>query len=197
MPFAAPRRLFLIATLGLAALPAFAQMTIEGVTFEGTARVADTDLVLNGVGVRAVAWLKGYAAGLYLPAKASTPDAVQAANGAKRLRLRMMQEAPAAEFIKAIDKGITRNTPPDQLGALTERMKTFDSQVQAVGKVKKGDTVDLDFVPGQGLVFIVNGKTRGTPIAGDDFYDAVLRIFLGDKPVDERLKAGLLGRPLA
>jgi hypothetical protein len=191
------RRLFLIATLSAAALPAFAQMTIEGVTFEGTAQVANTELVLNGVGVRAVAWLKGYAAALYLPAKANTPDAVQAASGAKRLRMRMLQEAPAAEFVKAIDKGITRNTAPDRLGALTERMKTFDNQVQAVGKVKKGDVVDLDFVPGQGFVFIMNGKPRGAPIAGDDFYDAVLRIFIGDKPVDEKLKAGLLGRPVA
>ena len=197
MPPVASRRLFLIAALSAASFPALAQMTIEGVTFEATTRVANTELVLNGVGVRAVAWLKGYAAALYLPARAATPDAVQAANGAKRLRLRMLQEAPAAEFIKAIDKGITRNTPPDQLGALTERMKTFDGQVQNVGKVKKGDIVDLDFVPGEGFVFIMNGKPRGVPIAGDDFYDAVLRIFLGDKPVDEKLKAGLLGRPVA
>jgi hypothetical protein len=191
------RRLFLIAALSAPAWPALAQMTIEGVTFEGTARVANTELVLNGVGVRAVAWLKGYAAALYLPAKASTPDAVQAASGAKRLRMRMLQEAPAAEFVKAIDKGITRNTPPEQMGALTERMKAFDSLVQGVGKVKKGDVVDLDFVPGQGFVFILNGQARGAPIAGDDFYDAVLRIFLGEKPVDHKLKAGLLGRPLA
>jgi hypothetical protein len=33
--------------------------------------VGDTDLKLNGVGLRAVAWLKGYAAGLYLPKKAT------------------------------------------------------------------------------------------------------------------------------
>jgi len=189
------RRHLLIAALTLAAASpwAGAQMRIEGQTFDAVARVADTDLMLNGVGVRAVAWLKGYAAALYLPAKASTPPEVLASTGAKRLQMRLLQDVAAEEFVKAIDKGFARNTPADQLPALAERKAIFDSQVQAVGKVKKGDVVNLDFVPGSGLVFSLNGKARGAAIPGDDLYAAVLRIFLGDKPVDARLKAGLLG----
>ena len=42
---------------------------IEGQHFDDRIRLADTELVLNGVGLRAVAWLKGYAAGLYLRAE--------------------------------------------------------------------------------------------------------------------------------
>jgi hypothetical protein len=33
----------------------------------------------------------------------------------------------------------------------------------------------------------------GTPMAGDDFFSALLRIWLGDKPVDSGLKKGVLG----
>ncbi len=176
-------------------MPAFAQLTIEGHTYEAGASVAGSALVLNGVGVRAVAWLKGYSAGLYLAQKSADPAQVMAMAGAKRIRLRMMQEASTEEFVKAIDKGIGRNMPEAAQAGLAERRQRFDTQVRAVGKVRKGDVVDLDFVPGQGLVFTHNGQVRGEPIPGADFYAAVLSIFLGDKPVDRRLKAGLLGAP--
>ena len=45
--------------------------------------------------MRAVAWLRGYAAGLYLPAKASTTSAVLAQPGPKRLQLRLFFDVDA------------------------------------------------------------------------------------------------------
>lgn len=188
------RRALLALALALAAAgPAAAQMTLAGETFAASVTVAGAPLVLNGVGLRAVAWIKGYAAGLYLAAKATTPAQVQAVAGAKRLQMRMMQDVSADEFVKAVNVGIERNTPPADRAALDDRRAEFARQVHEVGAVKKGDVVDLDFVPQRGLVFTLNGKARGEPIPGADFYSAVLRIFIGDKPVDQRLKAGLLG----
>ena len=129
--------------------------------------------------------------------KAAEPAQAMAMAGAKRIRLRMMMEAPTEEFVKAIDKGIGRNMPESAQAGLAERRERFNAQVRAVGKVKKGDVVDLDFVPERGLVFSYNGKAQGEPIPGADFYAAVMSIFLGDKPVDKKLKAGLLGEPPA
>lgn len=192
-----PHLLIAALTLAASSLCAGAQVQVEGQSFDAAAKVAGTDLVLNGVGVRAVAWIKGYAAALYLPAKAATPPQVLASSGAKRLQMRMLQDVPAEEFVKAIAKGMDRNTPADELPALADRKALFERQVQAVGAVKKGDVVDLDFVPGRGLVFALNGKPRGDAIPGGDLYAALLRIFLGDKPVDARLKAGLLGGPVS
>lgn len=170
-----------------------AAVTVEGFSFEPLVQLGQTELVLNGAGLRAVAWIKGYAAALYLVRKAGTPAQVLALPGPKRLQMRMLLEVPAAEFVKAIDTGIARNTPAAELPALRERIQRFDAQVAAAGTVKKGDLVDLDFVPAQGMSFALNGIARGAPIPGDDFYAAVLRIFIGDKPVDKGLKAGLLG----
>lgn len=190
------RRLLLAAAGGLLlARPAFAQMTIAGQTFPATMRLGGADLVLNGVGTRSVAWIDGYAAGLYLSRRASTPAEVLATPGAKRLQLRMLQTAPAKEFVKAIDKGFRRNTPEAEHPVLAERQAAFDAQVMAFGQVKKGDVVDLDFLPGRGLVFSMNGKPGGADLPGEDLYAAVLGIFLGERPVDQRLKAGLLGQP--
>lgn len=197
-------RLLLRATLTLLtlllglALPVRAAETrqVEGQAIGLQAQVAGEKLVLNGVGLRAVAWLKGYVAALYLPHKATQPEAVLAMAGPKRLQLRMLQEVSTQEFVKAFDRGVKRNTPEAELGTLQDRMQQFDALVSALGKVRKGDVVDLDFVPGQGLLFSHNGQRRGPAIAGDDFYDALLRVFIGAKVSDAELKAGLLGGPL-
>jgi hypothetical protein len=40
---------------------------------------------------------------------------------------------------------------------------------------------------------LIQGKPTGKPIAGQDFYRALLRVWLGDKPVQDDLKKSLLG----
>jgi Chalcone isomerase-like len=169
--------------------------SIAGVSFEDRIRLADTDLVLNGTGLRAVLMFKGYAAGLYLQKKARTPEQVLATPGAKRVQMKMLLDVEAKEFVKAIDVGVKRNSSEAQQAALKERMAQFDRNVAQIGTVKKGDVVNLDFIPSRGLLLTLNGQPRGEPIAGDDLYAGVLKIFIGELPVDKKLKAGLLGTP--
>jgi hypothetical protein len=184
----------LAACLALLTGPA-AAVQIEGQRFDDRIELAERTLQLNGVGLRAVAWLKGYAAGLYLVERARSADAAVAMPGPKRLQMRMLVEVEAPEFAKAIDKGIRRNTPRALHAPLAERQRQFREAVLALKVVRAGDVVDLDFVPGRGTTMTVNGTPRGAPLPGDDFYGALLRIFVGPDPVDEDLKDGLLGRP--
>jgi hypothetical protein len=179
-------------------LPAWAQpsqlpQSIAGVAFERSAQVDGQELRLNGVGVRAVAWFKGYAAGLYLAR--ATANAAQAMNaaGPKRIQMRMLVDVPTEEFVKAFHKGVARNVPAAGQPALAARMAQFDRAVRAIGQVKKGDLINLDYLPSQGLQLVVNGRPRGAAIPGADLYAALMAVFLGDHPVDNQLKAGLLG----
>jgi len=193
------RRRTLLAALPLLLPPALhAQDTplmVEGLPFDRRVRVGDTDLLLNGTGVRAVAWFKGYAAGLYLRSRASSPAQALAQAGPKRLQIRMLQEVPAVEFVKAFKKGVERNTPPADLPRLADRMQRFETLINALGTVRKRDVVDLDLEPGGATAFRLNGKLQGEVIAGDDFFAALLRSFVGERPYDDKLKAGLLGQP--
>jgi hypothetical protein len=191
------RRVLLGLLLG-AALPARATRSIkvEGYTFAGDITLGGAPLQLNGVGLRAIPLLKGYAAALYLPQKAGTEAQVLAMAGPKRLQMRMLIEVPAEEFVKAFHKGVDRNTPAAQAKALTERMARFDADVRALNKLKKADMIDLDFVPGRGLQLAHNGSARGKPVEGDDFYAALLRCFIGQRPADAEMKIGLLGGPV-
>jgi hypothetical protein len=195
------RRRFIAAACAALALPPAAWATrsiqVEGFTFPGDIVLAGTPLQLNGVGLRAVSVLKGYAAGLYLPRKASTPAQVLAqADSARRLQLRMLQDVDAEEFVKAFHKGVQRNTPAAEAARLGERSARFAAAVRSLARLRKRDVVDLDYLPGRGLQMARNGTPVGAPIDGDDFYAALLRCFIGNRPADPEMKAGLLGGPV-
>ena len=161
--------------------------------FDDRVNLAGSDLVLNGVGLRAVLWLKGYAAGLYLSEKVTTPGQAIALGGPKRLQLKMMLDVDAHEFVKAIDSGMRRNHSETDRAALRERERQFSRNVERIVKLRKGDVVNLDFVPARGLTLTVNGAVQGPPVQGADFFAGILRIFIGERPVDKELKTGLLG----
>ncbi len=184
----------LILPLLLAGAVAAQAAVIDDQQFDDRIRLADTELVLNGLGLRAVAWFKGYAAGLYLVQKAGTSEAALAAKGPKRLRMKMMVEVEAKEFVKAFDKGMQRNLDDAARAEMADRIARFDRTVAALAVLKKGDVIDLDWLPGRGFVLSVNGKAKGEPFVGEAFYAAILKIYIGERPVDKKLKAGLLGQ---
>jgi hypothetical protein len=168
--------------------------SIGGVSFGGRAEVGGQQLRLNGVGLRASSVLKGFAAGLYLAQNSTSTEQVLRTPGPKRLRMRMLLDVPIQVFTHAVRKGIRRNVSEAQQASLSERIGTFDGILQSIGKVFDGDVIDLDYLPESGLVILVNGKARGAPIPGEDLYAALMLVFLGERPVDAKLKAGLLGQ---
>ncbi len=161
--------------------------------FAATATVAGAALRLNGTGERGVAWFKAYAAGLYLPQAARSAEQALAMAGSKRLQLRLLSDLPTAEFVKALKKGLARNSSAEQQQKMATQQQRFETQVLATAEVKKGDVIDLDFDPTRGLQFNINGKARGELIAGPELFAALLRSFVGDVPYEDKLKAGLLG----
>jgi hypothetical protein len=190
-PLSAGLRHLFGAVLLLVAVAASAAR-IEGHDYEDRLSLAGTELVLNGVGLRSVAWLKGFTAGLYLTERATAAPKALALRGPKRLQMRMLLEVETKEFSKAFEASLRRNNTEAERDALKARVAQFDRNMAIVGKVRKGDVINLDFVPGAGLVTLVNGQPRGTTIVGEDLYASVLKIFIGDRPVDRQLKTGLL-----
>ena len=191
------RRAAVVALAAAAALPAHA-VRYEGQDFADTLSLGGSTLTLNGTGKRQVAIYPMYLAALYLPQKAATPDAIYALPGPKRLEMRivipLVKDVSTQEFVKAINKGVNRNSTEAEKAAVAERVKQFNAAISEVGRVKKGDLLHIDYVPAQGgTILTVNGKVWGKPIEGQDFYTAFLKVFLGDRNSDERLRTGLLG----
>lgn len=190
-----PRRRLLLAVAGVALAGPAAALRYEDQEFADTIELGGSPLVLNGVGKRAVLSLRGYVAGLYLRRKAGTPDEVIAMPGPKRLELRMLLDADAKEFVKAVRKGVERNCSEAEKAALGDRVQRLTHNFELAGRVRKKDLATIDYLPGPGTRLTINGKVWGQIVPGADLYAAFLKVFLGQRVSDERLKASLLGRP--
>lgn len=190
-------RVALVAALsGLAAVAgnAVAQtVEVEGVKFEPTVQVGGTTLQLNGAGVRTRAIFKVYAAGLYVPQKANTAAALLAQKGPRRMVIAMLRNVDADSFSGALNDGLKANLSEAQVVGFKAQIDALNANLKAVGEAKKGDLIHFEFTPEAGTRVLVNGQPRGSAIPGEDFFGAVLRIWLGDKPVDGALKKGLVG----
>jgi hypothetical protein len=62
-----------------------------------------------------------------------------------------------------------------------------------IKEAKKGMRITLDWLSAAGTTVTVDGKAAGLPILGEDFYRALLKIWLGANPVQADLKRALLG----
>ena len=187
-------RLFAAVALAFAAMGASAQPAeVEGVKLEPTAQVGGAALVLNGAGVRTRAIFKVYVAGLYVPAKANTAAALLAQKGPRRVAITMLRNVDADTFSGALTEGLQKNLSEAQFSGFKAQIDSLSANFKSAGEAKKGDVIHLEFAPDAGTRVVINGKPSGAAIPGEDFYTAVLRIWLGDKPVDGDLKKGLVG----
>lgn len=166
---------------------------VEGMRIDDAIRVGGKELQLNGTGLRSAFILKGYVAALYLPEKARNATVVLGGHGPMRLQIRPLREVAPDTFIKALNDGLRENHSEIQLQRLSDRMLQLRQTMEQMGTARKGDVINFDFSPDGGTMVAINGTPRGKPIPGEDFYQAVLRVFLGDHPVDRELKRGLLG----
>jgi Chalcone isomerase-like len=183
--------LFFAAVLALAAC-GVAAAEVAGVKLDDKTQIESRELVLNGAGLRKRVIFNVYVIGLYLPEKKSDAAAVLALSGPKRAAIHMLRDVGADTFTEALVDGLRANTSEAEYKALEPRVKELADTMTQVGQAKKGMNIGLDWT-GSATQVMVNGKPAGKPISGEDFYRALLRIWLGDKPVQDDLKKSLLG----
>jgi hypothetical protein len=169
---------------------------VAGVRFDDSLRLANSDVVVNGVGVRKKVFFQVYAMALYLPEKRGDATAVLSGKGAKRVAITLLRDLTAQQFVDALQEGIADNHSEAEAAALKDRVRQFSEAMLSVGEAKTGSTVLIDWIPGAGTRLTVNGEVRGKDVDGDDFFAALLRIWLGSKPVQDDLKQALLGKTI-
>ena len=166
---------------------------VAGVKLEDRDRMANADLSLNGAGLRKRAIFNVYVIGLYLPEKkTAAADAIGAA-GPKRVAIHMLRDVDADQFSGALSDGMKDNVSEAEMKALEPRLKQLASIMGEMKEAKKGMRITLDWMPAAGTQVTVEGKVAGAPIPGEDFYRALLKIWLGENPVQADLKKALLG----
>lgn len=182
----------LFSTLTLTAAFSAQALELKGVKVDETAQVGGSSLVLNGAGVRTKAIFKVYVAGLYLAQKTSDATAVLSDTGNKRVSMHFLRELSAEKFLNAIDEGFKANSSAAEIATIEPQLKAFQQMIMTIKAVKEGDVILLDYASTNTTVSL-NGKALGT-VEGAAFNQALLRVWLGTKPVEASLKKALLGQ---
>ena len=189
------RAVMLGAALSLLSAIAMAQpVDVSGVKFDNPIELRGTKLELNGAGIRYKAVFKVYAAGLYLTRKAGTPEEVMAAPGPKRLSITMLREIDSAELGKLFTRGVEDNSPRSEMSKLIPGLIRMGQIFSDQKRLFPGENFVIEWIPGTGTVITVKGKVQGEPFKEPEFFNALMRIWLGPNPADWKLKEALLGK---
>lgn len=185
---------WLLALALFVATAAGAATEVEGVAFPDRTKLAETELTLNGAGLRSKLFFKVYAAGLYLVERQRSTEEVLALKGPKHLHIVTLRDLTAPQFADALVEGLHKNLSEAEAAPLQTRIEQFKAAILALKNAPKGTAIDIDWLPNAGTRLSFNGERRGEDIAGEEFYRALLRIWLGDHPAESGLKDALLGR---
>jgi hypothetical protein len=177
-----------------AVLPsAQAAVEVAGVKLDDAVKLAGQDLKLNGAGIRYKAIFKVYVAGLYLAEKRTTTADVLNVPGARRVTIVMLRDVSNEEFGRGFMGGIYQNSDKSEKVKFVSQLQKFGEVFASVPELKKGDVLTNDWIPGTGTVIHLNGKRITDPLPDIGFYNALLKIWLGEKPIDSKLKRLMLG----
>jgi len=151
-----------------------------------------TKLVLNGAGIRTKFIFDIYIGSLYLEKKQqdANTEAIYKAPGEKRISMHFLYDEISKEkLVNGWNDGFENNLSDEELLKFKDQINQFNNLFV---DVKKGDVINLNFIPTTGTYVVLNGRSKG-PVKGDDFFIALLKIWLGDEPADSDLKEAMLG----
>lgn len=165
-------------------------LEIAGVQVEPSVTVNNRQLNLNGSGLRKKFFVKVYIGSLYAAKKLTSGPEALTDSGDKLVRMQFLHTKVEKEKItEAFREGFANNSP--ELAGSPE-VKRFLALFTA--DFQRGDGVDLFLGSDGSVVARLNGKVLGT-IVSPRLARGILAIYLGDKPADEALKRGMLGKP--
>jgi len=179
-----------VALLGLG--PAHAA-EVEGIGVDDAVELDGARLQLNGAGMRTVYIVKAYVAALYVPRRSPSPEELLAQKGPRRLSLTMLADLSAEWFTQRFVMAIRDNHREAELAKLGPHVERLIDTMLTLGQTRKGERIDIDFVSGATRVS-VDGHALGPAIPGEELFTAILRIFVGEHPIDDDLKQAMLGR---
>ncbi len=193
------RWLLLVLLVCSAAACAQNPVEVAGVRFEPRARIGEAEARLNGAGVRSILGFKLYAIGLYLPQQQQTLAAALRSQGAKRIEVVPLFALNAELFALGLVKGLRRNLSDSEYAELQQRIDKLRTTVRTMDDAAAHSLIQIDWLPAAGAAggvtrLSIDGLQRGEDIGGEDFFQAVLKVWLGEKVHDARLRDALLGR---
>ena len=152
------------------------------------ATLAGKPLVLQGTAVRSKFFVDVYSLALFTERRFSDGESLIAANGPRRAQLTFLRDVDRARGEAAWREAIEQAIDADERQSLAADIARF---AQLFPAVKQGDVIVLDDVPGRGLSLRHNGTTLAR-IDNPALFRAILKVWVGPRPIQSRLKQDLL-----
>ena len=108
----------------------------------------------------------------------------------RRVELVLLRDLSSEQLLEALQSGLAKNNSAAELEAIKKENEQLTSIFSSLKEAKKGSVINLDYVDGATKISF-NGGDKGS-IAGEPFNRALLKVWLGDKPVQDDLKKALL-----
>jgi hypothetical protein len=159
----------------------------DSITLAGS----NTALQLNGAGIRKKFFVSVYVGALYLPDKTADTEAIIITEAPTAVDMHILHSEISKDKITGgWEDGLSANLDQAELEALRPRLDEFNKLFRSV---RKGEIIRIAYLPDQGTEVRINDEWRGV-VPGNDFFRALLKVWLGDKPVSKSLKQAMLGQ---
>jgi len=174
------RRLACAAVLGGALGGAWAAVEVSGVALDDNVTVGGQPLTLNGAGYRKRGYFKIDVTALYTAQKVGTVEALEKLPGAKRLQLVIQQDISGSQASRYFLIDFEASATPAEFAQLINEVSQIGGIYSALPKIRKGDVVAIDIVPGKGAMASLNGTALVPHGATSPWFNNELlaRIFL-------------------
>ncbi len=162
------------------AIPAMA-LEMEGNAYQDTVFVAGRTLHLIGAGKREATIFKVdvYVGAVYAERRSCDLAALVNQDQARLFYMDFLRDVPAKKLKANMVENFRNHTPADASPDLRERIAGFVELFQR--PAKKGNRVEIRYIPGEGTSVASGGATLAVPVPGADFASVVWDIWFGKK----------------
>lgn len=181
--------------LVLALIPLASQArNISDVKLEEIIKVDDSgaELSLNGAALRKTYMvINTYVGGLYLENPSHDENQILETDEHRRMLFHvLLRNVTARKVAQALKDALVLNITTEEQKELEPNINQFLAMFD--GKLKRGDEVNIDYIPGEGTRVNIGGNNKGI-IPGKPFADALLSVWVGENPVGSGFKQDILG----
>jgi TonB family protein len=179
-------------------LSALLLVVLSGVS--GIAKAAEqvnvkgSNLQLNGIAIHSELRQEWFLNGLYLSNKSDDPEQILNSPMIKRMQIKVLADELPGRRLKRF--WIERIKNNNEAALVLENAKGVRDLADALGQdLKAGDTINIDYVPGEGTVVQINGAVVNT--VDEAVFPLMLNTWVGERPPSSEFKDAILGNQSA
>jgi Chalcone isomerase-like len=165
---------------------------VEGVTLPKVFQWNDLALPLSGAGLRTQFFFNVVVIALYGSIDSSDPSGSTRVNFPVVVDIHFLRDVDWDDITAELDYGLKANQTKEEMMILAPAIKQFDAVIKTAGEVKEGSTLSL-LLRESDVEVRLNKKLLGTN-STPGLSTALIKIWLGDHPIQESVKKALLGK---